>query len=136
MAVRVFDRDRPDMRMPLIAGDARLVVWPGVGCWEANMNYVVMEPGEENVPHTHPSSEDTIYVLEGRGTVRDLTHGLTLDFEADHVIHVPPGVEHQVRADRGERVVTCGGPCPADEAMLRRLGADLPPRKPPPDGAR
>ena len=129
MAVRVFHRDHPDLRMPMIASDARLVVWPGVGCWDANMNYVVMQPGEENVPHTHPVSEDTIFVLEGRGSVRDLTNELTLTFEPGQVIHVPPGVEHQVRADRGTRVVSCGGPCPADEAMLRRLGAELPARR-------
>jgi quercetin dioxygenase-like cupin family protein len=112
----------------MIASDARLVVWPGVGAWDANMNYVVMEPGEENVPHSHPYSEDTIYILEGRGTVRDSANDTVLEFEAGQAIFVPAGLEHQVRGDRGVRVVSAGGPCPADVAMLERAGADVPVR--------
>jgi quercetin dioxygenase-like cupin family protein len=128
MAVRVYHRDSPDLKMPMISSDARLVVWPGVGAWDATMNYVVLEPGEENVPHEHPVSEDTIYVLEGKGTVRDLTNGLELEFEAGQAIFVPAGLRHQVRANRGARVVSVGGPCPADVAMLERAGAVVPPR--------
>jgi quercetin dioxygenase-like cupin family protein len=122
MAVRVFHRDNPGERLPMIASDARLVVWPGVGARSANMNYVVMQPGEENVPHRHAESDDTIVILEGRGTVADHTNGIELEFEAGQVINVPPGVEHQVRADRGQRVVSVGGPCPPDWEMLRAAG--------------
>ena len=122
MAVRVFHRDRPDKLMPQIASDARLVVWPGVGAHEANMNFVVMRAGEQNVPHTHHDSEDTIFVLSGRGSVADLSSGRVLEFEAGQAIHVPPGVEHQVRGDRGSDVVSVGGPCPADIAFLRAAG--------------
>ena len=128
MAIHVFHRDRPTLRLPMIASDARLVIWPGVGAWEANMNYVVMEPGEENVPHVHPASEDTIFIVEGRGSVRDLTNDRVLEIEAGQAVFVPAGVEHQVRADRGERIVSVGGPCPADVEMLRRAGVDLPGR--------
>jgi quercetin dioxygenase-like cupin family protein len=122
MGIRILHRDEPDERMPMIASDARLVVWPGVGATEANMNYVRMQPGEENVPHTHRSSEDTIFVIEGEGTVADLSHGFELPFHAGQVIHVPPGVEHQVRGDRGAEVVSVGGPCPADMEMLTAIG--------------
>lgn len=128
MAIRVFHRDRPTQTMPMIASDARLVVWPGVGAWDANMNYVVMEPGEENVPHDHPVSEDTIFIVEGKGTVRDLTNGRELALEAGQAVFVPAGVRHQVRADRGVRIVSVGGPCPADVEMLRRVGAEVPER--------
>ena len=31
MAVRVFHRDNPDLMMPIISADARLVVWPAWG---------------------------------------------------------------------------------------------------------
>ena len=122
MAVRVFHRDEPSERMPMIASDARLVVWPGVGAERANMNYVRMQPGEANVPHIHASSDDTIFVLEGRGTIADLDNGAELEFEAGEVIHVPAGVEHQVRGDRGAEIVSVGGPCPADFALLRAAG--------------
>jgi quercetin dioxygenase-like cupin family protein len=120
--VRTFHRDRPDVMLPMIASDARLVVWLGAGARNANMNYVSMQPGEENVPHAHLGSEDTIYILAGRGTVQDLTHGFELEFAAGQAIQVPPGVEHRVRANRGEPVVSVGGPCPADVAMLKAAG--------------
>jgi mannose-6-phosphate isomerase-like protein (cupin superfamily) len=117
-ALRRFHRDSPTARMPAISSDARLVVWPAVGARTANMNYVRMRPGEENRPHAHPRSEDTIAILAGRGTVEDLSHGVTLPFEAGDVVHVPPGVHHRVRADRGVAVESVGGPCPPDEVML------------------
>lgn len=122
MAIRVFHRDHPDRVLPLIASDARLVVWPGVGAQTANMNYVDMKPGEANVPHSHPESEDAIFILDGRGTIEDLTNGETLEFEAGQVVFVPPGIEHRVSADRGSRIVSVGGPAPADLAMLRAAG--------------
>jgi quercetin dioxygenase-like cupin family protein len=122
MAVRVFHRDEPDQHMPMIASDARLIVWPGVGAMDANMNYVRMQAGEENVPHVHNDSEDTLFVLEGRGSISDLSNGRELEFEAGQVVHVAPGVEHQVRADRGAEIVSVGGPCPADLELLRAIG--------------
>ena len=128
MGIRVHHRDRPSAKLPMIASDARLVVWPGVGAWDANMNYVEMQPGEENVPHVHPESEDTIFVLEGRGTIRDLTNDIVHEFEAGQAIFVPAGVEHQVLGNRNSPIVSVGGPSPADIAMLKRAGADVPER--------
>lgn len=122
MAIHVYHRDEATVRLPMIARDARLVVWPGVGAITANMNYVVMEPGEANVPHAHPVSEDTIVVFAGEGTISDLTHGVDHPFGAGQVIHVPAGVKHQVRADRGRSIESVGGPCPADLDGLRAAG--------------
>jgi quercetin dioxygenase-like cupin family protein len=122
MAVRVFHRDDADTRLTMVAADARLVVWPGVGAWDANMNYVRMQPGEENVPHAHGESEDTIFILSGEGTIRDLDRGSEHPFRAGQVVHVPAGVRHQVVGDRGVLVESVGGPCPADVAGLRRAG--------------
>jgi quercetin dioxygenase-like cupin family protein len=123
--VRLFHRDRPDLLMPLISSDARLIIWPGVGALSANMNYVKMAPGEENAPHVHPVSEDTIYIVEGRGSVRNLDDDTVQEFRAGEAIFVPAGVRHQVRADAGVPVVSVGGPCPPDYEMLRRLGAEF-----------
>lgn len=130
MAVRVFHRDKAGARLPMISRDARLVVWPGVGAQTANMNYVVMEPGETNVPHSHQDSEDTLYVLSGKGTVADLTKELRLPFEAGQVVHLPVGVRHSVNADRGSRIESVGGPCPADLSLLRSLGVPLSSERP------
>ena len=123
MAIRVFHRDKPDLMLPIISRDARLVVWPGVGAHTANMNFVKMQPGEANVPHAHAESEDTIYILEGEGTVEDISNGRKLDFSAGQVIHVPVGLRHAVAADKGSPVVSVGGPCPADKGLLRAVGA-------------
>ena len=73
--IRVFHRDQPTAIVPMIARDARLIVWAGVGAYSANMNYVDMQAGERNKDHVHPESEDTIYVLDGKGSVQDLTNG-------------------------------------------------------------
>lgn len=124
MAIKIFHRDTPDHLMPMIARDARLVVWPGVGSKTANMNYVDMQPDERNVPHAHAASEDTIFILEGQGTIEDVTNNKKYPIRAGQVVHVPAGIVHAVRADKGSNIVSVGGPSPADEAMLRRLGVD------------
>jgi len=122
MAINIFHRDNPGARLPMIASDARLVVYPGVGAETANMNFVIMEPGEENKPHAHATSEDTILVLEGAGTIVNLETDEELPFEAGQVIHVAAGARHQVRGDRGQQVISVGGPCPADRAGLEAAG--------------
>jgi len=128
MAIQVFHRDEAELMLPIISSDARMIVWPGVGAWNATMNFVRLLVGEENVPHSHSESEDTVVVLEGRGSVDDLTNGVTLEFQGGDVIHVPVGVRHAVRANRGSPVTSVGGPAPADLAMLRACGAELPER--------
>jgi quercetin dioxygenase-like cupin family protein len=122
VAIRVYHRDEASVRLPMIARDARLVVWPGVGAISANMNYVMMEAGEANIPHRHSVSEDTIMIFAGEGTIANLDSGTTHRFAAGQVVHVPVGVQHQVRADRGSSVESVGGPCPADLAGLRAAG--------------
>lgn len=123
MSIRVFHRDNPSLCMPLIAKDARFVVWPGVGAWTANMGYVRLEPGEANTPHIHTESEDTICILEGEGTIYDYTNNTSLPFHAGCVVHVPVGVKHAVAADRGISIVAVGGPAPADVPLLKAVGA-------------
>ncbi|MPZ68203.1 MAG: cupin domain-containing protein [Actinobacteria bacterium] len=113
------------MKIPMIAQDARLVVWLGAGSHTANMNYVDMQPGERNVPHAHNGSEDTIFILDGSGTVEDLTNDLTYEVRAGQVVHVPEGIVHAVRADKGTRLESVGGPAPADEEMLKKMGIEI-----------
>ena len=126
MTIRVFHRDHPTLRLPLISKDARFIVWPGVDAWDANMNYVVLEPGESNVPHIHTLSEDTIFILEGEGSIVDYTNDISLPFHAGCVVHVPVGVKHAVTANKGVGIVSMGGPAPADVPLLKHVGA-LPP---------
>lgn len=122
MAIRVFHKDKASAMVPMIAKDARLIVWPGVGAQTANMNYVDMMPGERNIDHVHEESEDTIYILAGRGTIRDITNDLELEIEAGDVVHVPVGIWHAVAGNRNDHIESVGGPCPADWNMLRKAG--------------
>lgn len=120
-----YHSDRPGLQVPFISRDARLVVWLGAGAVTANMNYVVLEPGERNKEHVHAESEDTIHILEGRGTAENVTTGERLAFGPGDTIHIEIGYWHAVAADLGERVVSVGGPCPADTDMLRAAGVDV-----------
>ena len=123
MSIRVFHRDHPTLKLDLISRDARFIIWPGTDAWNANINYVVLEPGEANKPHIHSVSEDTIFILEGKGTAVDYTNDISLPFEAGSLVHVPVGVKHAIHADRGSRIVSVGGPAPADVPLLRMVGA-------------
>ena len=129
MAIRVLHVDKPDVILPpIISKDARLVAWAGIGAETANMNFVRLEPGEANIPHIHARSEDTIFVLEGKGTIRDFDNDLELPFEAGQALQVPVGVRHAVAADRGVGTRSVGGPCPADYDMLKAAGSELEPK--------
>jgi quercetin dioxygenase-like cupin family protein len=123
--VGFFSRDEPGLMVPFISADARMVVWYGAGALTANMNYVVLEPGERNREHQHRYSEDTIFIIDGHGTLEDITNGRNLPFGPGDTVTIPPGVVHAVNADRGERIVSVGGPCPADLDMLRAAGVDV-----------
>ncbi len=125
MGIRVFHCDSPDRRLPMIASDARLVVWPGNGAETAPMVWVNMDPGEENVVHSHPAQEDAIFFLAGKGSIEDATNGVEHEFEAGQVAFVPPGLEHAVKANRGARVNSTGGPAPADRGMLKAMGIQV-----------
>jgi quercetin dioxygenase-like cupin family protein len=120
--VRIFDADREGEPLPMIGKQVRLVVWPGVGADIATMNFAILEPGEENQPHAHAESDDTIAILEGRGSIDDVTNGVTHEFAPGDVVFVRAGITHKVKADKGMQIVSAGGPCPPDYGMLRALG--------------
>jgi len=133
--ITVHHRDNPGLLVPFISQDARLVVWLGIGAVAANMNYVVLRPGERNKEHVHRYSEDTIHILEGHGTAENVTTGEKIPFGPGDTIHIQIGYWHAVAADQGERVVSVGGPCPADVDMLRVAGVDVDQIELPPDAA-
>jgi quercetin dioxygenase-like cupin family protein len=123
--IRLFHRDRPGLQVPFISADARLVVWLGSRAVTANMNYVVLEPGERNREHVHAYSEDTIHILEGHGTAENVSTQESFRFGPGDTIQIDVGTWHAIAADLGERVVSVGGPCPADVDMLRAAGVDV-----------
>jgi mannose-6-phosphate isomerase-like protein (cupin superfamily) len=120
--VRVIDPDRDGAPVPMIGRNVKLAVWPGMGAEVATMVYAPLDAGEENVPHVHDASDDTIAVVEGAGSIEDLTNSVTYEFEAGEVLFVRAGIRHQVRADRGVGILSVGGPCPPDFKMLKAMG--------------
>ncbi len=120
--VRIYDADREGEPLPMIGKQVKLVVWPGVGAEIATMNFASLEPGEENQPHAHAESDDTIAILDGRGSIDDITNGVTHEFTAGDVVFVRAGITHKVKADKGVSITSAGGPCPPDYGMLRALG--------------
>lgn len=122
--VHMFDALADGVLTPLISRDARLVVGPHTGARQAVMNRVVLEPGEANTPHRHATSEDTIFVVEGRGVIIDHDLGREYAFAAPCALLVPVGIQHSVAAP-ADRVLSVGGPVPADRSMLKGLGVDL-----------
>lgn len=119
---RLFDADSEGVPLPMIGKQVRLVVWPGVGADVATMNFAILEPGEQNLPHTHAESDDVISILEGAGSIDNLDSGESHAFSAGDVVFVRAGVQHMVKADKGVPIMSAGGPCPPDFGMLRALG--------------
>ena len=122
MGFRVYHVDRDFMPFPLIkgGGDARMVMGASTGATTRTMGYVVMKPGQENVPHRHPASEDIIYILQGHGTAVDLDTGQAHPYTPGSVVLVHVGTRHAVTSAGPEDYISIGGPCPPDRHMLAK----------------
>jgi len=122
MGFRVYHVDRDFTPFPLIkgGGDARMVMGASTGAQTRTMGYVVMNAGQENVPHRHPASEDILYVLEGHGSGRDLDTGEEHPYGPGAVVLVTVGTRHALRCAGEADYVSIGGPCPPDRSMLTK----------------
>ncbi|RJT07958.1 cupin domain-containing protein [Halococcus sp. IIIV-5B] len=88
----------------------------GAAAFSAGM--VVLEPGKGHERHTHPDSEEVLYVLSGEGTQtvaedeREVSSG--------DMIYIPAGVEHSTVNSSWEplRFLAMYGP-PGPEAEIR-----------------
>ncbi|MBM4765035.1 cupin domain-containing protein [Bacillus sp. B15-48] len=129
MAIHVFDIEKDVVMTPIISKDARLVIGPHSGASTATFNHVVLEPGEQNQPHSHPKSEDTIFILEGEGIAVDYTNGKEFPIQAGCAVHIPVGIKHTIISTGKEKMVSVGGPCPPDYNLLKACGIDITPPK-------
>lgn len=97
------------------AGEARAVIWPGMGARDRSMARVRLEPGSATVALSHPG-EAVWYVAEGGGAVADTGDGSEQEVVQGSMVHVGPGDGYRfVAGDDGATLV--GGPCPADPAL-------------------
>jgi len=62
-----------------------------------------LEPGQEQRPHLHESSDKIYFVLEGRGSFRVGTE--EREIGRDQGVLAPAGLDHGVRNGSGERLI-------------------------------
>ncbi len=63
----------------------------------------VIPPGQVTSEHSHPKSEEIVYVVKGRGTVT--SGGKTRSYGPNHLVYIPEGVLHQYRNDGDEELL-------------------------------
>ncbi len=97
----------------------RFVVWPGVGTDLVTMHYLVIQPGESFRNHVHPSSADVISVIQGEGVL--ITDGVEHAIRKGDVVYVPPGVDHGMRNDGTEALVSVDSQAPPDPVIYGRI---------------
>jgi quercetin dioxygenase-like cupin family protein len=121
MPVRVFD-EHDGLPVPMISRNARYIVGPHTGARVASLNLVRLEPGEANTPHAHRHSEDSVFILVGRGSILDFDVGVSYEVSAGSAVMVPPGLRHAFRGGEPDGLWSVGGPVPPDWEMLRAMG--------------
>jgi mannose-6-phosphate isomerase-like protein (cupin superfamily) len=122
--VSVIDSAAGCPALPIVVGGghAQAVVWPGSGARHRSMHVIALERGATTVALQHPS-DCVYYVLEGTGSIRDLTSGASSALGEGAMIHIDAGDSYQLCADAGPLRVL-GGPCPADPQFYAHLAAD------------
>jgi quercetin dioxygenase-like cupin family protein len=128
MSIKVLNVNKDFVRIPFIpGGDARIVIWPGMGAKYASYHYFIMKPGQETIAHAHEKSEDFIYIIQGRGEVVDVDKGTAYPFEPGCIIYIEPKVTHILRCnkDSPDDYIAVGGPCPPDPELYRAAGKRL-----------
>ncbi|WP_226022997.1 cupin domain-containing protein [Halomicrobium salinisoli] len=81
---------------------------------------VVVEPGKGHERHTHPDSEEVLFVLSGRGV--QMIDDEEQEIRPGDMLHIPAGVEHSTTNTSWEplRFLAMYGP-PGPEAEIRHL---------------
>jgi quercetin dioxygenase-like cupin family protein len=100
-------------------GEARAVVWPGMGARHRSMHRVRLGAGARTIALRHPG-EAVWYVIQGHGSVTDEDSGEAQDIVAGSMVHVGPGDSYRLVAGAGEMRLA-GGPCPPDPALYAHL---------------
>jgi len=117
--VVVDDELRP--RLPLVegGGDARAIVWPGVGAHLRSLHRITLDPGARTIRMQHPM-EAVYYLVSGSASAEDEQQAHSHPLRPGSMTLVDPGTPYRfVAGDSGAELV--GGPCPADPMLYRHL---------------
>ncbi len=111
--------DCPELPITERGGEARAVIWPGMGAKMRSMHRVRLPAGVKTVEFSHPM-EAVYYVIGGTGRVLDLATRSDHDLVEGSMVHVEPETRYQFEAG-DDGVEFLGGPCPADPALYENM---------------
>lgn len=84
-------------------GDLRVLISPATAQATGGLlGVVTLEPGESVGEHYHPYSEESLYVVRGKVSVR--LNGVTDELAAGEALLVPKFVRHRLQNDTDEPV--------------------------------
>lgn len=106
-----------------MGGQMRWVFWPKEGCFQLTLHYSVRLPGESFALHTHPTADDIVSVIQGRGKV--LTADGELDIEAGQSVWIPAGELHGFKNTGDVPMISLGSQAPPDLEIYKRGGFDF-----------
>ena len=122
MMRQIVIRQLKDEHLPLpivsSGGEARALLWPGMGSTQRSLHYIRLGPGQESVPLVHSTSEAVYFVMAGRGEVLDLDETKRFVLAERNTFFITPGTHYQIRALSD--LVVVGGPCPPDLALYEQ----------------
>lgn len=119
--VRVLEDKDSCPRLALVEGEgeARALVWPGVGAHLRSLHRITLGPGSQTVRQQHPM-EAVYYLVSGAATAEDEQTRDTHPLRVGSMALIDPGTPYRfVAGSKGAELV--GGPCPADPALYRHL---------------
>ncbi len=96
-------------------GDARAVVWPGMGARLRSIHRIVLGPGARTTEMRHPS-EAVYYVVSGAGQVLDIGDGSMQPVGPGSMAHIDAETTYRFGAG-SEGLSLVGGPSPPDPAL-------------------
>jgi quercetin dioxygenase-like cupin family protein len=122
--VQIVDADDSCPALPIVeeGGQARAVIWPGIGARERSMHLIELAPGGRTIPMRHPM-EAVYYVISGAARATDLSDDAVQEAVVGSMIFVEPDTRYVISAD-GEGASLVGGPCPPDPALYAGLADD------------
>ncbi len=119
--IQILDTDASCPALPIVegAGEARAVVWPGMGAKMRSMHRISLEGGSRTIELSHPT-EAVYYVISGTAEAGDASDGSRQTLVAGSFAHVDARTPYAIEAGDGGAELM-GGPCPPDPAMYAHL---------------
>lgn len=113
------DDNCPDLPIVEHGGQARAVVWPGVGARLRSFHRISLGPRGKTLALAHPM-EAVYYVIQGTASVVDPTEVHREELVLGSIVHIEPDTDYVFEAgSEGTEII--GGPCPPDPRMYTHL---------------